>query len=243
MDRIIRITLSVFVIVLVTFVGFIGYSGYVEHAYRTSLASTYTYTCTIATDSPLSNVTFFIPVPEDRNGNSPVVTQFSAQEITGVPDGWTTALFDTGKSTLVKITIPSLVPPAGTSHTQPYAVTLSANLRAQKAIDTRNPLENSPLFRPETDLTASDCRESAPAPDHRQCYSYLTSVYADYHADPRAAVSITSALRGTNRWDLFGHRENAYTTDISIFMQGENHGWGDAKGYIEAGIGSDDPVL
>ena len=63
MDRIIKITISLFVIILVSFVATAGYTAYVEHAYRSSLSSTYSYTCTITTDSPLTNVTFFLPVP------------------------------------------------------------------------------------------------------------------------------------------------------------------------------------
>jgi hypothetical protein len=243
MDRIIKIALSIFIIVLVTFIALVGYSAYTGNAYRTSLASSYSYTCTIATDSPLSNVTLFIPVPGDMNDNSPIIAQFSAQEITGVPGAWTATLYDTGKSTLVKITIPSLIPPAGTSHDHPYAVTLSTNISSQKMIDTRNPVGNSPMFRPVTDLTPTDCRDTTSPSGHPQCYAYLTSVYADYRSDPNAAVSITSTLRGTNTWDLLGPQENEYHTDIYLLMLGENHGWAPAKGYLEKGIGSDDPVL
>jgi hypothetical protein len=214
----------------------------VENAYRTTLAGSYTYNCTITTDSPLTNVTLFIPVPADRAGNSPVVAQFSAHEITGVPDTWTTELYDTGKATMVKITIPSLIPPAGTSHEHPYSLTLSTETSLRKMIDTRNPVENSPMFRPITDLTPADCSGIAPATDKRQCYSYLTSLYADYRADPDAAVSITSALQGTNTWNILGPRTNAYNTDIHLTMVGENHGWATVRGHLENGIGSDDPV-
>ena len=42
-------------------------------------------------------------------GNSPVVSQFSAHEMPGVPGSWQTTLFETGKATLLKIHIPSLV--------------------------------------------------------------------------------------------------------------------------------------
>jgi hypothetical protein len=243
MDRIIKIALSLFIIILVTFVAVIGYSAYAGNAYRNSLAGSYSYTCTIITDSPLSNVTLFIPVPGDRNGNSPVIAQFSAHEIMGVPDAWMTTLYDTGKSTMVKITIPSLIPPAGISHDHPYTVTLSTNVSSKTRIDTRNPVENSPMFRPVTDLTTADCRNNTSPAGHPQCYSYVTSVYADYRADPGAAVSITSTLRGTNTWDLAGPQQNAYRTDISLPISGENHGWATAKGYLEKGIGSDDPVL
>lgn len=242
MDRIIRVTLSVLIVVLVAFVAAVGYSGYTENAYRTSLASFYTYSCTVSTDSLLSNVTFFIPVPADGTGNSPIIVRFSGKEITGVPDTWTTALYDTGKATLVKVTVPEIVPPAGTTHTHPYEVTLSATVSSRKIIDTRDPVENSPMFRPVTDLTRMECMSDARPQDNRQCYSYLTSVYADYHSRPDATVSIAADLRGGNSWNLFGPRENAYNTTLYLLMLGENHGWTTARGYLEQGIGSDDPV-
>jgi hypothetical protein len=242
MDRIIKITLSLFIIILVTFVALAGYSSYTENAYRTSLASSYAYTCTIATDSPLSNVTLFIPVPADRTGNSPIIAEFSAQAITGLPDTWNTTLYDTGKATLVKIMVPSLVPPAGTTRGHPYMVTLSANLSSQRWIDTRDPAENSPAFRPVTDLAPAECTGSSSTPDHRQCYAYQTSVYTDYRADPGATVRITSTLRGTNHWNILGPKENAYSMEISLVLSGANHGWANAGGYLETGIGSDDPA-
>jgi hypothetical protein len=243
MDRIIKITLSLFIIVLVTFVALVGYSAYVEHAYRTSLASSYTYTCTIATDSPLVNVTLFIPVPEDNSGNSPIIAQYSAGAVAGVPAGWTTTLYDTGKSTLVQIAIPSLVPPAGTSPGHPYAVTLFTTTGSGTLIDTRNPVENSPVFRPVMDLAPAECRENATPTDRRQCYVYRTSVYADFRSAPNATLSIISALRGTNQWNIFGPQENEYSTDMVARMRGNTPGWATADAYLEQGIESDDPVM
>ena len=64
MDKIVKITLGVFIAVLVVFVASVGYTMFVDNAYRTSLNSTYSYSCSITTNSVLSNVTFFIPVPE-----------------------------------------------------------------------------------------------------------------------------------------------------------------------------------
>ena len=243
MDRIIKITLSVFVVVLVIFTGAVGYSVFKENAYRTSLTGTYTYNCTISTDSVLGNVTLFLPVPADMNGNSPIVALYSGKQITGVPDTWVTTLYDTGKATLVKVTIPSVIPPDGTTTAHPYVVTLSASTSSRTRIDTRNPVVNSSMFRPITDLTPAECRDTVPPADNRQCATYLTSLYADYQASPNATVSITAALRGENNWNIFGPTENAYTTQIYIMMQGENHGWATVRGYLEKGIGYDDPSL
>jgi hypothetical protein len=101
MDKIIKITLGLFIVILVAFTGIITYTTYTETAYKNSLAGTYTYTCTITTDAPLYNVTLFIPVPADLTGNSPMVSGFSSHMMNGVPAEWDTTLFDTGKSTLL----------------------------------------------------------------------------------------------------------------------------------------------
>jgi hypothetical protein len=171
MDRIIKITLGIFIIVLVTFVALVGYTGYVENAYRTSISSSYSYTCTITTDSPLTNVTLFIPVPADRAGNSPVIAQFSAHTIAGVPGSWKTELYDTGKATLVKITTPSLVPPAGTSPNNPFSITLYTSVTSKRVIDTENPVENSPMFRPVQSMETTACTDSRTAGYGAQCYT------------------------------------------------------------------------
>jgi hypothetical protein len=240
MDRIIKITLGILIIVLVTFVTVVGYTGFVEHAYRSSLSSTYTYTCTITTDSPLSNVTLFIPVPADRTGNSPVIAQISAHEIAGVPDSWKTELYDTGKSTLVKITTPSVVPPAGTSRNNPFTVTLYTNTTSKRVIDTENPVGNSPMFRPVQDLETMACRDIGTAGPGARCYTYLTALFADYRAGPNAIVTITSSLTGRNGWTIFEPKENKYRTGIYVLMSGNQKGWSMAAGELEEGIGAYD---
>lgn len=110
MDKIIRISLGLLIIILIAFTSVVAYQGFVQSAYLNSLSSTNSYTCTITTDSTLSNVTLFIPVPADPLGNSPIVARFSAQAIAGLSDDWTVTLYDTGKATMVKITTPASHP-------------------------------------------------------------------------------------------------------------------------------------
>jgi hypothetical protein len=240
MDRIIKITLSLFVIILVSFVALTGYTGYVENAYRTSLSSTYTYTCTITTDSPLTNLTLFLPVPADKTGNSPVIARFSTHMISGVPDTWNTELYETGKSTMVKITTPSLIPPPGTGPKNPYSITLSATLPSNRVIDTKNPVANSPMFRPVLDLNPTECKDSSIPAKGGKCFKYVTALYADYAADPNAAVTVTSTLSGTNSWTIFEPRSNEYHTSIYWLMFGPQKEWTNVAGYLESGIGASD---
>src|SRR5512136_2284495 len=137
MDRIIRISLGLFTVITVVFLSAFSYQVFVEKAYLSSLSSTYSYACTLTTDSALSNVTLFLPVPADPSGNSPIVAQFSAQDIAGLPDDWTVILYDTGKATMVQITTPSIIPPPGTTPEQPYRILLSSDVKSDTVIDTR----------------------------------------------------------------------------------------------------------
>jgi len=239
MDKIIRITLGLIIVLLVTFVASVSYTGYVEQAYRTSLSSTYDYSCTITTDSQLSNVTLFIPVPSDRAGNSPIVAQYSAQEIVGNPSDWKVTLFDTGKATLAKITTPAIIPPSGTSTSYPFAIRLSINTGSKDVINTQSPVEQGVMFRPVQSMQKVTCpAKSTGVTGDPVCYQYLIPVYADYQAPMNASVRITSTLQGKNSWKIFDPQFNEYQAEISLLMFGENHGWTVMKGTLESNMGT-----
>jgi hypothetical protein len=238
MDKIIKFTVTIFLIVLVGFIALAGYDGYAESAYRNTLTGTYSYTCTITTDSPLTNVTLFLPVPADRTGNSPMVTRFSDRTMAGVPGTWNTALFDTGKATLLKIAIPSLTLPEGAGPAHPLTVTMTSDTPDKIAIDSRNPIENSVMYRPVQNLGKTDCPASiAGGNDPATCYTYQTSVYADYRSSPDAIVTITSTLTGRNTWKIFEPRSNEYHAEIALVLKGEHHGWAVANGSLTTGLG------
>jgi len=239
MDRTIKITLGVFIIILVGFVSVVGYDSYTLNAYRTSLTGTYSYTLSLTTDSGLSNVTLFVPVPEDSSGNSPIVSKISARDISGLPADWKTTLFDTGKETIVKITTEAITPPPGTTPQNPYIVTLRINASSDKVIDTLTPVENGVIFRPVQDLRPMACApifsglKGTPV-----CAEYVTPLYADYTAAPNTTVAVSSTLDGVNRWKVFEPQSNEYHSRIELTLSGESHGWTTAKGTLSTGIGS-----
>jgi hypothetical protein len=175
LDRIIRLSLGLLtVIFIVLFRGFLPDHGE-EKTYLSSLSSTYSYSCTITTDSALSNVTLFLPVPADPYGNSPIVAQFSAQEIAVLPDDWTVILYDTGKATMVRITTPLIIPPAETDQGKPYSITLSSETKTETLIDTRDPINNSAFFHPVMGIGQVSCpSDISPVPGTPRCYRYTT---------------------------------------------------------------------
>jgi len=110
MDKIIRITSGLLIVILVLFVSITAYTVFVETAYRGSLVSTYSYSCIISTDAVLRNVTLFIPIPADNRGNSPVVERYSVRDIQGLPSDWKTTLIGSNKGTVVQIQAPVIAP-------------------------------------------------------------------------------------------------------------------------------------
>jgi hypothetical protein len=241
MDRVIRTTLYALIIIGLAFSSVVVYHAGVEHAYRTTLSSTYSYTCTITADSPLSNVTLFIPVPADVMGNSPVVERFSTRDITGIPDDWSVSLYDTGKATMVRISTPAIKPMGNTSEKKPVTFMLSSVMKSDKVIDSRDPEQNSALFRPVREVRQVTCsHDSSTINGTPRCYHYLTSLYADYQAPPGTNVEISSSITGNNTWKIFEPRSNEYTSTISLKMVGETRGWQKVNGSLKNNTGSYD---
>ncbi len=239
MDRIIRITLGLIIVLLAVFVTSISYTGFVEHAYRTSLSSTFQYNCTITTDAVLSNVTFFIPVPADPVGNSPIVAHYSSQEIKGHPADGDITLFDTGKATMAKITTAAIIPPEKTNASHPFTIELSISTESDGVINTRSPVEEGVMFRPVRELKNVSCpTESTWNRGDPMCFAYVIPVYADYQAPLNASVSITSSLRGRNNWKIFEPEFNEYQAGIGERLSGGNHGRADMKGTLESNKGT-----
>jgi hypothetical protein len=234
MDKIIKLSLGLLLVILIAAVSVFSYQAYVEKAYRESLSGTWSYTCTITTDSPLSNVTLFLPVPADPSGNSPVVTGFSTRNIAGIPDDWEVTLYDTGKATMVKVTTPE-IPSTGTN-----PVRLLSDSDAAMAIDTLDPLNNSALFRPVGELVQVPCAAGSAVQGSPVCYRYVTQLYADYEAAPGASVTVSASLVGRNTWRIFEPGSNEYVTGVTLQMSGEQHGWSTMSGTLTRGIGQYD---
>jgi len=245
MDKVIKSAAGLFIIIFVLFVSTVSYHAFGEKAYRESLTSTYSYTCTISSDSVLSNVTLFIPVPSYKTGNSPVVERFSVRGIEGIPPEWKTTLTGSNKGTYVEIKTPVIAPVQNGTTKIGYAIKLSLHATSPRLVDTQNPQGNDAVFHPMQDIQTVDCPATVnETPGKGVCYGYLSTVYADYSAPPDARVMISSEIIGRNTWKIFQPAENEYRASISVLMFGDHHGWIAAKGSLETGIGSyDAPAL
>jgi hypothetical protein len=245
MDKIIKIAAGLFIIIFVLFVSITSYNAFVEKAYRESLKSSYSYTCTISTDSVLTNVTLFIPVPSDTAGNSPIIERFSVRRIEGIPPIWKTTLMGSNKGTYVEIKTPVISRVGNGTGNNENPIKLSLEIIAPRTVSTGDPQDNIALFRPVQDLTKTECVDGTDARTEKGvCYDFVTPVYADYGTSPDARVTIHSEIVGRNEWRIFGPAKNEYRSSISIVMVGEQHGWTRASGFLKTGIGSyDTPAL
>jgi hypothetical protein len=241
MDNVIKSASGLFLIIAVIFVSIVSYTAFMENAYRESLMSTYSYSCTISADSALSNVTLFIPVPAGSTGNSPVVEWFSAHRIGGIPPEWKTTLTGSNKGTYVEIKTPVISAVQNGTLKNGYAIELSMHAISSRLIDTQNPQEHGAVFYPMQDVRTVDCHNSVNGTNGtRACFSYVIPVYADYSASPDTQVTISSEMTGRNTWKIFGPAENEYRASFSVLILGDHHGWIAAKGSLETGLGSDD---
>jgi hypothetical protein len=238
MDNIIRIALGLFIIILVAFVASVSYTLYVNNAYRTSLSSTYSYQCTITTDAVLSNVTLFVPVPAFPSGNSPVIAQISAHNITGYPGKWDAVLFDTGKATLLKIGAARIGQPIVNGSAVTTNITFVVDADSPSLIDTRSPMADDAVFRPVQGAIDTACPAgTVETTGLTNCTQYNTAIYAKYEALPTASVSIHASVTGRNTWSVFHPEFNEYQNTFDATISGNYPGWVIARGWLESGIG------
>ncbi len=229
MDKIIKVTAGIFIVVLVAFIAQGWYGHYVEQKYRNSLVSSYTYTCTISASEELTNVTFIIPVPVNGSGDSRVSEQYSVRQIKGLPSEWTTTLLGSNKGTMIKITTPLLAP---------STTTLELEVPVAGPIETQSPLEKGILYRPIQNIRATGCPASAG--DRATCYEHTSSIYATYDSSPIARVTISTTITGKNEWNIFNPATNQYSDAVSVILVGDHRRWITSQGELLTGIGSYD---
>ncbi len=254
MDRALRSLLGILIVALVASAAFVSFSAYVHAAYERTLSSRYVYEISLETDAVLSNVTLFVPLPERHGGRSPILERIGEGDLYGIPRDWETEIYGTEKFSMLMISADEILPqfgppplpaseeenltaaPAATP--VPVPVTIRVEADAGAVIDTRHPIGNSSVILPKYDLSPVPCpfphgeEERPPA-----CYTYETSVYADYTAGADAAVTITVSLTGTNEWFIFGWTGNEFRDRLTLALDGEVHGWQRANGTLMTGIG------
>ena len=154
-----------------------------------------------------------------------MVSEFSNQTMNGVPADWDTTLFDTGKSTLLKVTTPAIIPPEGTTASKP----VHDNLLIRDHIALLPSIPGILLRRARC---SGRCRRWAGMPAAGACRREFPVLYL-YNVRVCGLRDIRGYLRDDNlcsyreeHLDIFSNRIPTNITRTSApVLNGENHGW------------------
>lgn len=241
MDRVLKVLLFTFLLSLVILAGPFIYWGIVERAYSASLNSTLNYSIEISSTTQLENPTFFVPLPTDLRGTSPILVAIGSGNVTGTPTLWNYALYGIDNVSMLKIWADVIPPPVAGTDVIMYIV--DATAFADTALDNTQPNLNSYALNPKNNVTELPCSEVTEASGNPRCYKYQSVIYASYRANPDARVTISLTLSGTNTWAIFRDYRNGYSDSLSIEIQGSGKGWYAEEGVLITGVGDTNPFL
>ncbi|MFT4885277.1 MAG: hypothetical protein ACI8U4_002799 [Natronomonas sp.] len=191
------------------------------------VTSTYYYSVDVNPTAPVSDVTFYLPVPV-RDGESAFSDAITGDGIR--PEEWSYAIVDTDRGPMLEIGIDELQP-----ESRPFNIEF--DIASEDEIDTREALENEPTLQPKDDLQQVDCDFPHPDEwdDRLRCYTYEGAFYGTY--EPTGTeVSLAARFTGENAWFTGGWNGNDYTDDVHGFVDGT--GWTSARGGVREGVGN-----
>ena len=219
--------------------------------------SYYTYELKIKTSEPITNATFFIPLPV-KNG-VPIVGMLSLKEddfkkenlligIIRFPPGLNlTGTYPVQNNEPVYLKISSDRIYLNKTQNSEYIVHIE-NLTWRKTpllfTDTLNPINNEIVFLPKMDFSPSTPtminRTSAHWIEYIPIKSpQKTTIYAEYSASSSTFVDVSFSIHGSNGWrysdDSGGG--NSYWDYFEWSHTGESHGWQIADGTYKAAEG------
>ena len=221
-----------------------------------SLSTNTDYKLQIISTEPLSNVTFYLPLPL-KNGTpmaGPLIlteNYFASGNYStgfvrsppGANPGWSVPGIDT-EPLYLRVTADRMFPneTLGTPFFYFYEnKTLLASPLDYP--DTVNPIGNESVILQKVNFSPRN-----PAPDsskdptltryHPVVINQKVAIYAEYSASPTAWVNVYSQVLVMNRWEAGGQqRQNHYADTYSWFNTGDAHGWQTAKGFFASGNG------
>jgi len=223
------------------------------------------YSLHINSNEPLSNATFYIPLPVKNGiplaGNGSLTADVFARDNVSVefvrsppvPDipGLYTVPYN--PPLWVKIHADVLTPaiPPGAKpegYARAYAVDISnlSNPESPLAFpDTIYPLETGPVFLPKINFSAQPVTQTRGMRSHELYYTPVVimqeiPIFAEYSASPSTTVEVFSKIDMSNSWsegyDEYGMNE--YREHFAWFHSGPSSGWQVAQGEFVAAEGS-----
>jgi hypothetical protein len=237
MDRILRAVLVVLAVGLVIFLAAFLVNVVMGMMFWSTYTGTYEYRVSIAPDTTLRNVTFYLPLPSRGAAASPVLLGIGAGALAGVPPGWKVSPIGTEKFTMMELTGGELSPNPDGRPTI-LSLNLSSGSRVGRPLGTRNPAAEDFILGSVEQAGPVACRgmDTAANPG-MQCRVSTGRAYADFSAPGDAHLNISLSLTGRNSWDVFGASSNEFRDSLQFSFSGRDQGWQAGEGLLVSGIG------
>jgi hypothetical protein len=196
-----------------------------QKLYDMSHRSSYDYDVMLTTDSTLSNVTLYLPLPVINNTSS-VGMDIVEHHFNNNDPSWEYALVDTEQGLMLSM-----------KNEKPKSIDLSTMVLSNQTIDTMNPLGNEMVLMPKYKLTHNVNASQAYSPQYKQ-FDYESRIYAYYETSSNANVSISIYLNAHNEWWIGGWQYNSYWEAMEIKLSGSQDGWTTVNGELVTGEGT-----
>jgi hypothetical protein len=226
----------------------------------------YNYDLIITSDSKISNVTLYMPIPA-KNNTSSIGSNLMERCSEDYPS-WNCSIIDTEYGTMLAMSIDEITPifysdpidvpvpgnpdemeitfiKSGTySEETPYPqenIYLSAGATVNDTIDTQNPVGTSEVLMPKFNVVENEEKAAAMVElynkPNAKLYDYDSMIYAQYDAPDNAEVQIYITSDGSNEWFTSGWRSNSFRESIITTLTGPQNGWSQVSGELITGEG------
>jgi hypothetical protein len=211
-----------------------------ERIYERNHMSSYDYRVELTTDSTLSNVTLYLPLPVINNTSS-VGTDIVEHHFNDYDHSWKYALVNTEHGLMLSIKNEKIEPKYTTRSKDSkkilYPNMFSETLFSNQTIDTMNPLGNEMVLMPKYNLTLN-VNDRVPHTQASEQFDYESKMYACYDTSSNANISISIYLSGTNGWWIGGWLHNSYWENMEVKLSGSQDGWTTVNGQLFTGEGT-----
>ncbi len=217
----------VFVLLIIISAGLLSiWWQYQKHQlYDTSYRSSYDYNVILTTDSVLSNLTLYLPLPVINNTSS-VGMDIVEHHFNNNDPSWEYALVDTEHGLMLSM-----------KNKKPRSIDLSTMVLSNQTIDTMNPLGNEMILMPKYKL-AHNVNASGAYSRTSEQFDYESRIYAYYETSSNANISISIYLNAGNEWWIGGWQSNSYWEVMEIKLFGSQDGWTTVNGELVTGEGT-----
>ncbi|KAB1191134.1 MULTISPECIES: hypothetical protein [Haloferax] len=237
--------------VLVATVLIVGLAGGALVLGQQTLAShshTYVYRVAVDTESNLTDVTIYAPLPvndgetlfESYDGVTVVRTP---QEV-WVPEPDPRAPSDTGGDADWSVAVvetedgPMLALRATTVEAGTYVFGADTQYEPGR-VQTADPWDSAFVLHPAGDVSEDRCAYRYREDDIERCYTHDTRLYADYDASTDASVIVDVSLHGRSEWTFaMANGWNWFDQQTAVTFDDERTGWVVAEGSLHGGAGT-----